>query len=334
MAVTPVTIVTGALGAGKTTLVNAALRTAQPRRIGVIVNEVGDIGLDGFLLGDGHAGLLELTSGCLCCTVRGELDVALARLARTHLDHIIIETTGIADPGPVIDAIGRRGDLLRLDAVACVADARNLAEQLADARRPEIRRQLELASTVALTKTDLVGSARTIAACERIAAINPLADLHRATRGELPLHALIGARAFAPLAAAHDHHTRHDNHDHDHDHDGHSHMHAEVETIAVRAEGDLDAERIADWLSMTLAYKGPDLNRIKGILAIEGLEQPIVMHGVHGYLEMADGPRWAPDAERLSTVVAIGHDLDEALWRQALEDCRTRPADPASSSVD
>lgn len=318
-----VTIVTGALGAGKTTVVNAALRAEPSRRVGVIVNEVGDIGLDAALLGEGPAGLLELTSGCLCCVVRGEFDAALARLALTDLDQILVETTGVADPGPVIASVAARPDLVRLDAVLCVADARNLAEQLVDRRRPEVRRQLELASAVALTKTDLAGSARSAAARERIAALNPLAEIHPATRGEMPPAVLFEAAAFAParVSAGLDH-----DHDHEHDHAGHAH--GEVETIAVRSEGSLDPERIAEWLRLVMAYKGADLNRIKGVLAIEGAERRVVVHGVHGYLETATGEPWGRDEERGSTLVAIGHDLEARLWSQALEDCRASPPEP------
>ena len=320
----PVTIVTGALGAGKTTVLNAALRAEPSRRVGVIVNEVGDIGLDGALLEDGSSGLLELTSGCLCCAVRGEFDLALSRLASTDLDQIVVETTGVADPGPVIASVAARPDLVRLDAVLCVADARNLAEQLADRRRPEVRRQLELASAVALSKTDLAGAARSIAVRERIGELNPMAAVHPATRGEMAPEVLFEAAAFSPSRVL-------EELEHDHDHGGgdHGHVHGEVETIAVRSAGELDPERVAEWLRMIMAFKGPDLNRVKGVLAVRGAARRVVVHGVHGYLETGTGDPWRPDEERASTLVAIGHDLDPPIWRQALEDCRALPTDAA-----
>ncbi|MDQ3356932.1 MAG: GTP-binding protein, partial [Actinomycetota bacterium] len=157
MAPIPVTLITGFLGAGKTTLVNELLRTPGPRRLGVLVNELGDVGIDGELMGEEADGVVELTSGCLCCSVRGELSDSLTSMARIEPppDGIVVETTGLADPGPVIDTVAWLPDLLRLDALVTVADARTCLRLLDDPELGEARRQVELASTIVVSKSDL-----------------------------------------------------------------------------------------------------------------------------------------------------------------------------------
>ncbi len=321
-ACTPVTILTGALGAGKTTLAAAVLARDPARRVGLIINEIGEVGIDGQLLSPGSEQLIELASGCLCCSVRGELEIALTKMALAGVDQILIETTGVADPGPVIDAVTSRPDLLRLDSVVCVVDARSIAGQLADRRYPQIQRQIELASTVIISKPDLAGNARLAGARTQVSRLSPSAEVLEAVAGDVPPAKVFNVFAFAPGRVTRDEASPKPRRRF---RTGIGSPHPQVETIAVRCDQELDLQTTMQWLQGLTAFKGPDLNRLKGILAIEGLPHAVVIHGVHGYLESAPGRPWAEAEERRSTLVAIGHELDEQLWQAALGDCAAVP---------
>ncbi|MFT4036028.1 MAG: GTP-binding protein [Patulibacter sp.] len=316
----PVTVLTGALGAGKTTLVSAVLSGGTGRKVGLIVNEVGEVSIDGQLLATSGDRLLELSSGCLCCSAASDLRVALMTMAYADVDHILIETTGLADPGPVVEAVAARSDRLRLDAVICVVDARSVRDQLADHRTPQYKRQIELASTVVVSKADVAGAARVTAAREQIAALNADARVVTAVRGDIPAAELFDLRAFAPSRVEETVVPARGKRRHRFTL-GSRAAHPEVETVCAQTDRELDLEVTMQWLQGLMAFKGPDLNRVKGILAIAGLPHAVVIHGVLGYLESAPGRPWADGEPRSSAIVAIGHGLDQQLWQAALEDC-------------
>lgn len=311
MTAIPVTLITGFLGAGKTTLVNELLRTPPPRRLGVLVNELGDVGIDGELVGEEADGVVELTSGCLCCSVRGELSDSLTSMARIAppLEGIVVETTGLADPGPVIDTVAWLPDLLRLDAVVTVADARTCLRLLDDEELAEARRQVELASAIVISKSDLVGGDALEEARSRLRALNPLAQLHLGA-GEAAAHVLAGGAFDASLAEA----VSHGDHDHDH------HDHAVVDTVSIEQPGELDPERLDTWLMGLRFFDGAQLHRLKAVLAVAGEERRLVIHGVQGYLDTALGRPWGDDP-RTSRLVAIGRDLDQGMWSSGLRGC-------------
>ena len=312
----PVTLITGFLGAGKTTLVNELLRTPPPRRLGVLVNELGDVGIDGELVGDEADGVVELTSGCLCCSVRGELSDSLTSMASIQptLEGIVVETTGLADPGPVIDTVAWLPDVLRLDALVTVADARTCLRLLEDPELGEARRQVELASTIVISKSDLVDGDALADARDRLRALNPLAELHLGARAAAD-HVLASGAFDASRAetVSHDHD---DDHDHAHDH----HDHAVVDTVSVEQAGELDPERLDQWLMTLRFFDSAQLHRLKAVLAVAGEERRFVLHGVQGYLDTAHGRPWGDDP-RVNRLVAIGRDLDEQMWRSGLSGC-------------
>lgn len=310
----PVTLITGFLGAGKTTLVNELLRTPPPRRLGVLVNELGDVGIDGELVGDEADGVVELTSGCLCCSVRGELSDSLTSMASIQptLEGLVVETTGLADPGPVIDTVAWLPDVLRLDAVVTVADARTCLGLLEDPELGEARRQVELASTIVISKCDLVDGEALADARDRLRALNPLAELHHGAR-EAAGHVLASGAFDASRAE-----TVSQHHDHDHDHDRHDH--AAVDTVSVEQPGELDPERLDQWLMTLRFFDSAQLHRLKAVLAVAGEERRFVLHGVQGYLDTAHGRPWGGDS-RVNRLVAIGRGLDEEMWRSGLRGC-------------
>jgi len=311
-----VTLITGFLGAGKTTLVNELLRTPGPRRLGVLVNELGDVGIDGELMGEEADGVVELTSGCLCCSVRGELSDSLTSMARIEPppDGIVVETTGLADPGPVIDTVAWLPDLLRLDALVTVADARTCLRLLDDPELGEARRQVELASTIVVSKSDLVDADALEDARGRLRALNPLAELHLGAR-EAAGHVLASGAFDASRAET----VSHDDDDHDHDH----HDHAAVDTVSVEQPGELDPEQVEMWLMTLRFFDSSQLHRLKAVLAVAGEERRFVVHGVQGYLDTGHGRPWG-DAPRVSRLVAIGRDLDQDMWRSGLRGCAVR----------
>lgn len=309
----PVTLITGFLGAGKTTLVNELLRTPPQRRLGVLVNELGDVGIDGELMGEEAEGVVELTSGCLCCSVRGELSDSLTTMAQVEppLEGIVVETTGLADPGPVIDTVAWLPDALRLDAVVTVADARTCLRLLDDPELGEARRQVELASTIVISKSDLVDGDALEDARGRLRALNPLAELHLGAR-EAAGHVLAGGAFDASRAET----VSAEPHGHGHDH----HDHAAVDTVSVEQPGELDPERLDQWLMTLRFFEGSQLHRLKAVLAVAGEERRFVIHGVQGYLDTAHGRPWGDDP-RTSRLVAIGRDLDEEMWSSGLRGC-------------
>jgi G3E family GTPase len=242
----PVTVLTGYLGAGKTTLLNRILTEDHGRKFAVIVNEFGEIGIDNDLVVDADEEVFEMNNGCICCTVRGDLIRIIEGLMRRKgkFDAILVETTGLADPAPVAQTFFVDADVAkdaRLDAIVTVADAKWLSERLKDA--PEAKNQIAFADVILLNKVDLVTPAELAEVESRIRGINPYAKLHRTTRCDIPLDAVLGRNAFdldrileiEPdflEVEEHDHdHHGHDHHGHDHDHDherhGHGHKHEE-----------------------------------------------------------------------------------------------------------
>ena len=344
----PATVLTGFLGAGKTTLLNHVLRADSGRRWAVIVNEFGEAGIDGDLIGSGGEELVELSNGCLCCTVRGDLLRTLyGLLPRIEgFDGVLIETTGLADPGPVaqtflIDATLRAA--YQLDGIVTVVDALHILDQLGT--QAEAAEQIAFADLAVLTKTDLVRPQALPAIRARLHAINPGLEIVTADRGEIDPAVLFGRGAFdldrveTLLAAAeargplhHHHHgdadSDHDHdpacchdHDHDHDHDGYDHGPASVgiTSVSLRADQPLDEEKVIGWLSDHLATHGQDVLRLKGILDT-GDDRRLVLQGVHMILEGDHGSFW-PSGRRESRLVMIGRGLDAGALRQAFTDC-------------
>ena len=312
----PTTVLTGFLGAGKTTLLNNIL--AQPRagRVAVIVNEFGDAGIDGQLTLPTAETVIEINNGCICCKVRGDLIAALNQLVESGLafDRVVIETSGLADPAPVIQSFVL-DEVLRarfaLDAIVTVVDARHLPQQL---EHDEAREQIAFADVILINKIDLEPPRRIDAVEAEIRRLNPLARIHRTRDSTIALDQVLDVGAFDlknllaldPALL-----------------EEHAHEHAEdIGCVAIRCAGALDDTKVNRWLNTLAAEKGRDLLRMKGILHMAGQNRRFVFHGVHMTIDGRPGRPWKPTDERVNEVVFIGRDLDAGALRAGFEDCR------------
>lgn len=342
---TPVTVLTGYLGAGKTTLLNRILSEDHGKRYAVIVNEFGEVGIDNDLIVGADEEVFEMNNGCVCCTVRGDLIRVLSGLMKRKggFDAIIVETTGLADPGPVAQTFFVDDDVrarTRLDSVTTVVDARHITLRLADSR--EAVEQIAFADQIVLNKTDLVTEAELVEVEARIRRLNPLAAIHRAQRSNVPLEAILGRNSFdldrittlepdflnpphGEAGHVHDDHCDHDHHGHDHDHHGHDHhdhVHDDgIKGVSLTLEKPLDGIKITRWLNDLLQAKGPDILRAKGILDVKGEDRRLVFQAVHMILEGDYQRDWKAGETRNSRMVFIGRDLDEAALKAGFEGC-------------
>jgi G3E family GTPase len=346
MAQIPVTVLTGYLGAGKTTLLNRILSEAHGRRYAVIVNEFGEIGIDADLVVGADEEVFEMNNGCVCCTVRGDLIRVLQGLMKRQasatrgFDAIVVETTGLADPGPVAQTFFVDEDVkarTRLDSVTTVFDALHGPQSLDESR--EAREQVAFADQIILNKTDLVGGDELARIEARLRSLNPLARIHRAVRSDVPLAALLDQGGFdleritasepeflnpAHGEAGHVHGADCDHHDHahdGHDHAGGHHHQDDIAGVSLRLDRPLDGGKFTRWLNDLLAAKGQDILRAKGILDVKGEDRRLVFQAVHMMLEGDLQRPWREDETRESRAVFIGRDLDAGSLRAGFEAC-------------
>lgn len=316
----PVTVLTGFLGAGKTTLLNRILGRRDGRRFAVIVNEFGDIGIDGELIETGGEELIELSSGCICCVVRGDLIRTMRSLLTDgpKLDGIIIETTGLANPSPVIQTLVIDqviGAQCRLDSVLCVVDAVHILDQLSDGS--DAADQIAFSDHIVLNKVD---DARTaISAIEaRIREINPFAPITQANRSDVPADRVLDRHGFDldRIEAQLPEDTGHDHHHHDHiDSQG-------IASVSLTCDTPLDAARLEQWLRELLARRGSDILRTKGVLSIAGEDRKLVLQAVNMMLEGDFIGLWQTDDTRRSRMVLIGRKLDYDELNAGFQRCR------------
>jgi G3E family GTPase len=323
---TPVTVLTGFLGAGKTTLLNHLVRQPALARTAVLVNEFGEIGIDHLLVQKVDADTVLLNAGCLCCTVRGDLVRALRsllpRARRDDITRIVIETTGLADPAPILATLLNdpvASSAYRLDGVVTVLDAVHGDRQLDE--HPEALRQLVAADRVVLSKTDLADPAPLL---RRIAQLNPGVQVIEAKFGAVDADKLLGAGVFDPAskhpdlaawldqaafeAAAHDHH-HHDRNRHD----------AHIQAFSVVLEDPVPWQAISVWLEMLVAAHGDRLMRLKGILNLRGQDKPVAVHGVQHLIHPPTVlPEWPQDDPRTSRLVFITRDLPRVVIEEGL----------------
>ncbi len=336
----PVTVLTGFLGAGKTTLLNKLLRHPDLTDTAVLINEFGEIGLDHLLVERLDGDTVLLNAGCLCCTVRGDLVKALRDLAeRVAAGHtirrVVVETTGLADPAPILQTLMSDPLVLaryRLDGVVTLVDAVNGMATL-DAQ-PEAVKQAAVADRLVLTKTDLSAPEQVSALWQRLRALNPGAPLLNALHGEIGPAELLDCGLYDPAAkhpdvrrwldaeayAAQDHH--HHGHGHHHHHDPSRHD-ARIHSFCLSFEEPLPWDGISTWLEVLTMTRGESVLRIKGILNLEGQALPIAIHGVqhlfHPPVRLAAWPRRADGTEdRSSRLVFILRDLDRATVEKGL----------------
>ncbi len=312
----PVTVLTGYLGAGKTTLLNRILTEPHGRRYAVIVNEFGEIGIDSDLIVDADEEVFEMNNGCICCTVRGDLIRIIEGLMkrRDKFDAIIIETTGLADPAPVAQTFFVDDDVSArsvLDAIVTVVDARHLGLRLADSHEAE--EQIAFADVILLNKTDLVSPQELEEVRQRIRKINGQARVHETVRCEVPLAEVLERRAFDldRILEIEPDFLGEDDHEHD----------DTITSVSVRSEAPLDPERFNTWLRKLVAVQGVDILRLKGIIAFNNDPDRFVVQGVHMLLDGDSQQPWKADEARLSRLVFIGRNLDQAALAEGFMAC-------------
>jgi G3E family GTPase len=311
----PVTVLTGYLGAGKTTLLNHILTYEHGKKVAVIVNEFGEVGIDNQLIIDADEEIFEMNNGCICCTVRGDLIRIIGNLMkrRDKFDHLVIETTGLADPAPVIQTFFVDEDMQRelvLDAVVTVVDAKHIWQHWS---ADEAQEQIAFADVILLNKTDLVELAVLDELEKKIRGINAMAKIYRTRNSELEMDVLLGVKAFDLDRALEidPNFLGEDTHQHD----------ESVYSVALVEPGVVDAPKLNDWMTELLRTQGPDIFRMKGILNIAGEDNRFVFQGVHMIFDGQPDRPWKTDDNRDNQLVFIGRNLDAAKLRQDFLSC-------------
>ncbi len=316
----PVTILTGFLGAGKTTLLNRILKEDHGKRIAVIENEFGETGVDSEIIEKSEEQIVEMNNGCICCTVRGDLIRILGTLKEKResgalkFDRVVIETTGMADPGPVAQTFftdEEIGNYYLLDAILTVVDAKHAPQQLDEFH--EAQEQVGFADRILMSKTDLVSEADVASLSSRLKRMNPRAPIKKVSFGDAPIDEVLDLRGFNLNAileldpafltdVAHEHHD-------------------EVESFVFKSDKPLHGEKLEQFLSGMIQVYGPDLLRYKGVLWMKGNPRRVVFQGVHMMMGGDMGKPWAKTDKKRSVLVFIGKKLPKDLFLAGLEEC-------------
>ena len=349
MSLIPATIITGFLGSGKTTLLNRVLHEAHGQKIAVIENEFGEENIDNdILVADTSEQIIQMSNGCICCTIRDDLRSTLSGLAAKKrsgaldFERVVIETTGLADPGPVAQTFFMDDEIAEsylLDSILTLVDAKHAPQQLDD--RQEARRQIGFADQIFISKTDLVSPEQVDALNHRIRHMNPRAPQRSVHFGEVPISDVFDLRGFNLNTKLeidpdflkedeHDHHDHdhvhgehcdHPSHQHDHDH-LHDHRHDDdVKSFVFRSDRMLDPARLEDFLGAVVNIYGPRMLRYKGVLNMKGTDRKVIFQGVHQLMGSDLGPEWGAQEQRTSKMVFIGIDLPKDILLQGLEQC-------------
>jgi G3E family GTPase len=352
MSLIPATILTGFLGAGKTTLLKRVLSEAHGQKIAVIENEFGEENIDNdILVSETQEQIVQMSNGCICCTIREDLRATLQLLAAKkrkgllEFDRVIIETTGLADPGPVAQTFFMDDEIAEaylLDSVLTLVDAKHAPQQLND--RQEARRQVGFADRIFISKSDLVAQDELDALIHRLKHMNPRAPQQPVHFGEVALSSVLDLHGFNlnakleidPDFLASDGHAHdHDHHDHDHVHDehcnhpshaheGHGHHHHhddDVKSFVFRSDRAFEPAKLEDFLGAIVNIYGPRMLRYKGVLNMKGTDRKVIFQGVHQLMGSDLGPKWGDGELRTSKMVFIGIDLPRDILLQGLQQC-------------
>ncbi len=313
----PATVVTGFLGSGKTTLINRILREQHGRKLAVIVNEFGEISIDGQLvIHDQDAQLVEFNNGCLCCTVRGDLVETLGRLQERAgtLDGILIETTGLADPAPVASTFFAADDVkagIRLDAFVTVVDAVNLETNLAQSN--EAVEQVAFSDIVLINKMDLVTPEKMAEVERRVRSLNPLAKIYHTINAEIGLSEIIGVGAFDLVQKLEVDPEFLGDHEHEHD--------PAIGSFVLHESRPIDVNRLMTWMSGIAAERGDDLYRTKGLFYAKGFDERLVFQSVRMLTTLRRDRPWELGEEKMTQFVVIGKNLDREEFAAGLRSC-------------
>ena len=316
----PVTVLTGFLGAGKTTLLNRILKEDHGKKIAVIENEFGESGVDGEILERTEEQIVEMNNGCICCTVRGDLIRILGDLkekrdqGKLKFDRVVIETTGMADPGPVAQTFftdEEIGNYYLLDSILTVVDAKHAPKQLDEFH--EAQEQVGFADRILMSKTDLVSEIEVEDLSKRLKRMNPRAPVKKVHFGAAPIEEILDIRGFNlnavleldPEFLTDSHHEHHD----------------EVESFVFKSDKPFDGAKLEQFLSGMIQVYGPDLLRYKGVLWMKGNPRRVVFQGVHMMMGGDMGKPWSKTEKKSSTLVFIGKKLPKDLFIAGLEQC-------------
>ena len=350
MALIPATILTGFLGSGKTTLLKRVLTEAHGQKIAIIENEFGEENIGNeILVSEPGEQIIQLNNGCICCSIREDLRATLSLLAAKKrkglldFDRVVIETTGLADPGPVAQTFFMDDEIAEsylLDSILTLVDAKHATVQLND--RQEARRQVGFADQIFISKTDLVEPAEVSALMHRLKHMNPRAPQKAVHFGEVALSEVFDLRGFNlnakldidPDFLKEDDHAGHDHHDHaegehcdhpSHNHapeGGHHHRHDDdVQSFVFKSDRPFDPAKLEDFLSAIVNIYGPRMLRYKGVLNMQGTERKVIFQGVHQLMGSDLGPEWAAGEKRGSKMVFIGIELPKDIFLQGMEQC-------------
>ena len=319
----PVTILTGFLGSGKTTLLNRILKEDHGHRIAVIENEFGEVGVDNDIIETGDEQIVEMNNGCICCTVRGDLIRILGSLkekrdeGKLKFDRVVIETTGMADPGPVAQTFftdEEIGNYYLLDSIITLVDAKHAAKQLDEFH--EAQEQVGFADRILMSKTDLVSAEETETLSKRLKRMNPRAPIKKVHFGDAPLGEVLDIRGFNlnavlqldPEFLVDSHHEHHD----------------EVESFVFKADKPFDGQKLEQFLSGMIQVYGPDLLRYKGVLWMKGNPRRVVFQGVHMMMGGDMGKPWGKGEKKQSVMVFIGKKLPKDIFIAGMEECLSK----------
>ena len=337
----PATVLTGFLGAGKTTLLNHILTAEHGKKVAVIVNEFGEIGIDQQLVIGADEEIFEMNNGCICCTVRGDLIRIIGNLMRRRnkFDHLLIETTGLADPGPVIQTFFMDEDIHRqvaLDAVVTVVDAKHVQQHWGDR---EVLEQIGFADVILLNKTDLVTEAELEELEAKIKNLNILARIDRVQLnqpninesidkvlnvGGFDLNRILEKNPEFLAAQVEEEHHDHEHHDHDHHDHEHKHHHVhdeEVGSVSILEAGEVNPYKFKAWIGELLKTQGQDIFRSKGIINLSGSQERLVFQGVHMQMDATRDRPWKENELRKNQLVFIGRHLDHDQLRDGFRLC-------------
>jgi len=316
----PVTILTGFLGSGKTTLLNRILKEDHGHRIAVIENEFGETGVDSEIIEKSEEQIVEMNNGCICCTVRGDLIRILGTLKEKRdqgalkFDRVVIETTGMADPGPVAQTFftdEEIGNYYLLDSIITLVDAKHAPKQLDEFH--EAQEQVGFADRILLSKTDLVSQDETDSLSKRLKRMNPRAPIKKVHFGDAPIGEVLDIRGFNlnailqldPEFLVDSHHEHHD----------------QVESFVFRSQKPFDGQKLEQFLSGMIQVYGPDLLRYKGVLWMKGNPRRVVFQGVHMMMGGDMGKPWGKGEKKQSIMVFIGKKLPKDIFIAGMEEC-------------
>jgi len=331
----PVSVLTGFLGSGKTTLLNHILQANHGKRIAVIENEFGEVGIDDALVKGGsmaeEENIVEMNNGCICCTVRGDLIAGLKKLIKTSkksgkpLDGVLIETTGLADPAPVAQTFFADDFVqqhMRLDGILTLVDAKHIIQHLEDEKpegvENEAVEQIAFADRILLNKCDLVESPDELLEVEkRIRAINAKVPIKRVTNSEVEMDYILGIRGFSlDKIIEMDDAFLEDSHEHVHD--------SRVSSVGIDVVGEVVQQKLNEWIGWLLKEKGVDLFRSKGVLAVKGMKQKFVFQAIHMLFANSQEGEWGADEERRCKMVFIGKNMDRNELTEGFMKCMAK----------